>query len=281
MKKYNETSYKISELITKEYSTSFYSASVLFDKEIRKDIFNIYGFVRFADEIVDTFHNYDKAKLLKKFGLDYLEAYQSRISLNPILHSFQKTVRKYNIPQDYIAAFLKSMKDDLNKTNYSNKQEINDYIYGSADVVGLMCLKVFCNGNEVLFNELKFSAVKLGSAFQKVNFLRDLKDDMQNLGRYYFPEIQNNSFDENVKKIIVQDIESDFKIALTGIRKLPKNSKLAVYTAFVYYSGLLQKIKNTDAKKIINQRIRISNFTKFWLILNAIVRNKLNLYKFY
>lgn len=274
MIKYKNTTYKISEIVTKQYSTSFYAASRLFDKEIRSHIFNIYGFVRFADEIVDSFHNFDKEKLFAKFESDYTDAINTGISLNPILNAFQDTVKKFDIPQEYVQAFLSSMKFDLYKTTYSNKQEIDNYIYGSADVVGLMCLKVFCNGNEVLFNELKLNALKLGSAFQKVNFLRDLKNDTENLGRFYFPEILNQTFDENTKKTIIQDIENDFKIALAGIKKLPKNSELAVYIAFLYYSGLLKKIKNTKAKKIISQRIRISNFLKFSLLIKAIIKYK-------
>ncbi len=277
MIKYNRIAYKISKIVTKEYSTSFYTASNLFPKEIKKHIFNIYGFVRLADEIVDTFHNFDKEKLLAKFENDYLEAVQNGISINPVLHAFQNTVKIFEIPQEYIQAFLKSMKYDLNITTYKNRQEIDDYIFGSADMVGLMCLKVFCNGNQKLFDELKFPAVKLGSAFQKVNFLRDLKNDTENLGRQYFPELINNKLDENIKNIIIQDIENDFAIASQGIKKLPKNSQLAVFTAFLYYLQLLKKIKKTKAQKIIGQRIRISNFTKAVLVLKAFIKYKLNI----
>ncbi len=277
MQKYKFTTYKISELVTKEYSTSFYSASNLFHNDIKNHIFNIYGFVRFADEIVDTFHDYDKEKLLLKFEEDYYHAFECGISLNPILNSFQDTVKKYKISNEYVQAFLNSMKTDLNKTTFDNQQEINEYIYGSADVVGLMCLKVFCNGNDKLYDEIKFSAIKLGSAFQKVNFLRDLKNDTESLGRQYFPELVGKTFDENIKNKIIADIENDFKIALEGIKKLPDNSRLAVFTAFLYYSELLSKIKKTKAHKIMNQRIRITNFKKLLLLIKAFVKYKLNL----
>lgn len=276
MIKYNFTTYKISELVAKEYSTSFYTASNLFHKDIKHDIFNIYGFVRFADEIVDSFHDYDKEKLLLKFENDYYEAIQSGISLNPILNSFQDTVRKYNIPKEYVQSFLNSMKTDLSKTTFYNQQEIDNYIYGSADVVGLMCLKVFCKGNETLFDEIKISAIKLGSAFQKVNFLRDLKNDTESLGRQYFPELVNKTFDEIIKKKIVLDIENDFKIALVGIRKLPNSSRLATLTAYIYYSELLKKINKTKAQKIITERIRVSNGKKFLLLIKAFAKYKLN-----
>ncbi len=277
MQKYKSTTYEISELVTKEYSTSFYTASNLFDKEIKNHIFNIYGFVRFADEIVDTFHDYDKEKLLLKFEDDYYHAFESGISLNPILHSFQDTVKKYNISNEHVQAFLNSMKTDLNKTTFDNQQEINEYIYGSADVVGFMCLKVFCNGDETLYNETKPSAIKLGSAFQKVNFLRDLKNDIESLGRQYFPELVGKEFDENIKSKIIADIENDFNIALQGLKKLPNNSRLAVYTAYLYYTELLRKIKKTKAQKIMNQRIRVTNFKKLLLLIKAFMKYKLNL----
>jgi 15-cis-phytoene synthase len=277
MKKFKNTTYRISKLVTKQYSTSFFSASKLFDREIRSHIFNIYGFVRFADEIVDTFHAYDKEKLLTKFEDDLYEALESAISLNPILHAFQDTANTFNIPHDYMRAFLKSMRFDLNKTHYINRQEFESYIYGSAEVVGLMCLKIFCNEKEALFDELKFSAVKLGSAFQKVNFLRDLKNDIENLGRSYFPESADKPFDDDIKKSIVQDIEKDFETAAEGIKKLPKNSKLAVYTAFLYYTALLKKIKKTKADIIVSKRIRVSDFRKVFLMVEAYTKYKLKL----
>ena len=272
-----DTSYKISKLITKNYSTSFYLSTCLLDKKNQDAIFSIYGFVRFADEIVDTFHEYDKKLLLDKFEQDYYESINLGISLNPVLNSFQNTVKKYKIEDTHIQSFLKSMKYDLTIKDYKNQSEIDNYIYGSADVVGLMCLRVFCDGNLQLYDELEFFAKKLGSAFQKVNFLRDLKSDIENLNRNYFPNIKNNKFDENNKKEIIEDIENDFKTALIGIKKLPKKSKLAVLIAFYYYKNLLHKIKNTSAKKIIKTRIRISNFKKFLLLLKAIINYKLNL----
>jgi len=270
MQFYNLTTYKISELITKQYSTSFFSATSLLDNSIKKHIFNIYGFVRFADEIVDTFHDFDKKYLLEKFEKDYYEAINIGISLNPVLHAFQLTVKQFDIPDEYIREFLDSMKLDLEKKLYNTKSEIEKYIYGSADVVGLMCLKVFCNSNNNLFEQLKLMAIKLGSAFQKVNFLRDLKNDIENLDRNYFSELGNNKFNENTKNIIIKDIENDFNIAFQGIKLLPSNSKLAVLVAYNYYLELLKKIKNTPAQKIISQRIRVSNSKKFLLVLKSV-----------
>lgn len=277
IKKFFSTSFQISKLVTKAYSTSFYTSSLLFEKKIRKHIFSIYGFVRFADEIVDTFHNYDKEKLLDAFELDFYKAYNYGISLNPILNSFQQTVREYNIPLEYIDAFLASMKADLVKNKCEDKDELDKYIYGSAEVVGLMCLKVFCNNNNELFESLKSSAIKLGAAFQKVNFLRDLKNDTQYLGRYYYPQLINSQLNENIKNEIIEDIEKDFNEALIGIKRLPSNSKLAVYTAYLYYRVLLRKIKKTKAHIIMKKRIRVSNFTKTLLIIRAILLNKLNI----
>jgi phytoene/squalene synthetase len=269
MKLFEQTSFNISEQVTKSYSTSFYSATRFFDAESRQAIFSIYGFVRFADEIVDTFHQYDKATLLQKFENDYYDAIKQGISLNPVLHSFQITVKKYCITDDLVQAFLRSMKYDLEKTEYTNRAEIDDYIFGSADVVGLMCLKVFCNGNDCQFQELKHAAMKLGSAFQKVNFLRDLKNDVENLGRSYFPNLGKNSFDEHTKNLIIQEIQNDFDDAYKGIQQLPKNAKLPVLIAYTYYLELLHKIKQTPAERIMTDRIRVSNFQKTLLIGNA------------
>jgi len=277
MKLFLKTSYNISQIITKNYSTSFYITISLLDNETKKAIFSIYGFVRFADEIVDTFHQFDKKKLLQQFENDYYNAIQQEISLNPVLNSFQKTVKKYNIDDKHVQAFLSSMKNDLLIKDYSTKNEVDSYIYGSADVVGLMCLKVFCNGNSALYNELEFSAQKLGSAFQKVNFLRDLKNDIENLDRNYFPNVKKSNFDEKNKREIINDIENDFKMALSGIKKLPNKSKLAVLIAYYYYKNLLKKIRKTPAEKIIKSRIRISNFIKIILLLKAIIKYKLNL----
>jgi len=277
MKLYNSTSVNVSRLVTKNYSTSFSIATSLFEKEMRDAIYSIYGFVRFADEIVDTFHDFDKKYLLEKFESDYYDAVKQGISLNPILQSFQQTVKKYNISDEHIQAFLTSMKQDLVKNDYKEKTEAIEYIYGSADVVGLMCLKVFCNGDDKLYHELEFPARKLGSAFQKVNFLRDLKNDIEILDRRYFPEIQQDKFDEKSKLVVIQDIETDFNAAFVGIKKLPKRSKLAVLIAYYYYMSLLKKIKNLQADRILKSRISISDFKKMILLLKAMIIYKLRL----
>jgi len=266
---FNETAYRVSEQVTKDFSTSFYFSARLFDQEIRKSIFSIYGFVRFADEIVDSFHDYDKTQLLAKFESDYDDAVKDGISLNPVLHSFHLTVKKFNIPDGYIRAFLQSMRYDLQRKSYDTHEEMSRYIYGSADVVGLMCLKVFCNGNDALFAELEHPAMKLGSAFQKVNFLRDLRNDMENLDRYYFPEVNKQNFDERKKQEIIDDIESDFRAAYEGIKRLPGRSRIAVLVAYYYYLSLLKKIKRTPASLVIMKRIRISNAIKLFLLLKV------------
>lgn len=274
---FDEVSYKCSMLVTKSYSTSFSLAVKMLSPNIREAIYSIYGFVRFADEIVDSFHDFDKENLINDFEIEYYKAQKSGISLNPILNSFQQTVTKYNIQDDLVQAFLKSMKLDLIKSDYNNKQEYEDYIYGSADVVGLMCLKVFVSGNEHKYNELKSEAMRLGSAFQKVNFLRDLKDDNLVLNRNYFPGINFNTFDEESKLLIINEIEEDFAIAYQGILKLPLEAKFGVYTAFVYYKKLLLKLKNTPCHKIGSQRIRVSNYTKARLLAKSFVSYKLKL----
>jgi phytoene/squalene synthetase len=277
MQLYQETAYKISKIVTINYSTSFSLATRLFDKEMRKAIYSIYGFVRFADEIVDSFHGYNKRYLLEKFESDYYDAINQGISLNPVLNSFLLTVNKYQIPDEYIKAFLKSMKFDLYKNDYKSKAEADEYIYGSADVVGLMCLKVFCNGNDKLYKELEYPAMKLGSAFQKVNFLRDIKNDLEILDRHYFPEICTTMLNNDSKSTIINDIENDFNIAFQGIRKLPGRSKLAVLIAYYYYRILLNKIRHKTAGKILETRIRISNRKKMILLLKAMLVYKLNL----
>jgi len=269
MQLYNNTSSDISRLVTRNYSTSFYTASSLLAKDIREAIFSIYGFVRFSDEIVDTFHEYNKKNLIEKFEKDYYDAVKDGISLNPILNSFQETVQKYGIPDEYVQAFLASMKNDLEKKDYESRSEMNEYIYGSADVVGLMCLKVFCNGDDRLFNELEKPAMRLGSAFQKVNFLRDLKNDIERLDRSYFPDVEDNQFTEEAKGKIVKDIEDDFRQALDGIKRLPSSSRLAVAVAFHYYRTLLKKIRSTSASGIKSRRIRISNFRKILLLVKT------------
>ena len=269
--------FRISKLVTRSYSTSFSIAISFLNREIRNAIYSIYGFVRFSDEIVDTFHEYDKKELLRKFENDYYEALRDGISLNPILNSFQCIVKKYNIPDELIQAFLKSMKADLIKNGTYNKPEIDEYIYGSAEVVGLMCLKVFVGGDEILYSELKSPAMKLGSAFQKVNFLRDLKNDVENLNRSYFPEFDINTFNDTVQNNIIKDIENDFSSSLPGIKKLPKNAKLPVLIAYFYYLNLLHKIRKTRSDKLINTRIRVSDFKKVFLLIKAYLTVKLNI----
>ena len=274
---FDTVSYKCSKLVTKNYSTSFSLAVKMLSPSIRDAIYSIYGFVRFADEIVDSFHQYDKEVLLEDFEKEYYKAIEMGISLNPILNSFQHTVKQYDITDDLIQAFLKSMKQDLIKSNYNTQNEYEDYIYGSANVVGLMCLKVFVKGNNLKYEQLKEEAMRLGSAFQKVNFLRDLKDDNLVLNRNYFPGVNLNSFDENAKTIIINDIEEDFRIAYQGIIKLPIEAKFGVYTAFIYYKKLLKKLQNTPYYEIGNSRIRVSNYTKAGLLAQSFVTYKLKL----
>jgi len=274
---YNQTSTQISILITKKYSTSFFWATCMLQDEIQNAITSIYGFVRLADEIVDSFHDYDKKYLLDKFEKDYYEGLQYGISMNPVLHSFQLTVKKYNIPNEYVQSFLKSMRADLKQKDYKDKTDIDEYIYGSADVVGLMCLTVFCKGDKKYFHELEIPAMKLGSAFQKVNFLRDLKHDIDQLDRNYFPEIEKNDFNEVLKKQVIYQINTDFDLAFEGIKRLPKEAKLAVLLAYYYYKELLYKIDHTPAGKIMESRIRISNGKKIALLVKSIVLTKFNL----
>jgi phytoene/squalene synthetase len=274
---FDKVSNDCSKLVIKRYSTSFYFSSNLLSKTIRQDIFNIYGFVRLADEIVDTFHGYPKKELLEDFEIELWRSIDNKISLNPILNSFQDTVNKYSIPHELINSFLDSMKMDLEKKEYNTIEEYKKYIYGSADVVGLMCLKVFVNGSEDGYTRLSPFAISLGSAFQKVNFLRDLKDDAKILNRVYFPNIDMNNFNEKSKKEIILEIEKDFINALRGIVKLPKNSKFAVYIAYRYYSKLLKKLKRTSSENIVKKRIRIHNFQKFIVIARSYVKYQLNL----
>ena len=274
---FDTVSFKCSKLVTKNYSTSFSLAVHMLAPSIRDAIYSVYGFVRFADEIVDSFHDYEKEYLIEDFEKEYYKAMQLGISLNPILNSFQHTVKQYNITDDLVQAFLKSMKLDLIKSTYNSQAEYEDYIYGSADVVGLMCLKVFVKGNNQKYEQLKNEAMRLGSAFQKVNFLRDLKDDNLVLNRNYFPGVDLNSFDENAKTAIINEIEEDFKVAYQGIVKLPMEAKFGVYTAFIYYKKLLKKLKNTPCSEIGNSRIRVSNYTKAGLLAQSFVTYKLKL----
>ena len=277
VKLYDYVAFKTSKLVTRTYSTSFSIAVSFLAGHVQEAIYSIYGFVRFADEIVDSFDQFDKEKLLEKFELDYYEAYKSGISMNPILHSFQTIVKRYQIPNELIQAFLKSMKADLYKTKYNNQSEISEYIYGSADVVGLMCLKVFTDSDDLLYEKLKLPAKKLGSAFQKVNFLRDLRSDIEFLNRQYFPEMGDGSFDDHVKAEIIKDVEVDFTAARKGIPNLPENAKLAVLIAFYYYKQLLNKIRYLRANDLMTSRIRISGTRKMALLIKALVVYKLKL----
>ena len=274
---FDTVSFACSEKVTKTYSTSFSSAVKMLAPSIRQDIYNIYGFVRFADEIVDSFHNYNKEVLFEKFEIELADAINDKISLNPILNSFQHTVHRYKINRELINAFMKSMKLDLVKQEYKTTEEYHEYIYGSADVVGLMCLMVFVNGDEKKYNDLKDSAMKLGSAFQKVNFLRDLKADFEGLNRTYFPNTDLSKLTESSKKEIIDDIEADFKLAYEGILRLPIEAKFGVYTAYRYYKRLLNRLKATPSIEIKNTRIRVPNYQKAELLARCYVKYRLNL----
>lgn len=274
---FDEVSYSCSENVTKTYSTSFSLATRLLSKNIRKDIYNIYGFVRFADEIVDSFHDYNKTELFNDFSIDLEKALHNKIHLNPILNSFQHTFHKYSIDKNLVDSFMKSMRMDLTKKKYSTVEEYKEYIYGSADVVGLMCLKVFVQGNANMYKKLKNSAMKLGSAFQKVNFLRDLKADKEDLNRTYFPNTKFEKLSESEKNEIINDIESDFNEGLEGIKELPLDAKFGVFMAYRYYNQLLKKLKKTPATEIINKRIRVPNLKKLELLTRSYVKYQLNL----
>lgn len=273
---FDKVSYQASKITTKTYSTSFSLGILALHKSIRKPIYNIYGFVRFADEIVDSFHNYDKSKLFNKYKQDAFLAIEDKISLNPILNSFQETVNAYNIDLSLINNFLDSMEMDLSEKIY-NEENYNNYIYGSAEVVGLMCLKVFVNGNETLYNKLRPSASSLGSAFQKVNFLRDANTDYSLLGRTYFPDVQMNNFSQADKLKIEKDIEIDFKDALVGIKMLPRFSRGGVYLSYLYYYHLFRRIKAVPSSKVLEERIRIPSIEKIFLMLKSILKNELNI----
>lgn len=272
---YHETCFECSKVITNKYSTSFSFGIKAFSKKLRYPIYAIYGFVRYADEIVDTFHDQDKNTLITRFRADTYLAIKEGISLNPVLHSFQRVVNKYHVDLELIDAFLKSMEMDLDQTSYTDDR-YKEYIYGSAEVVGLMCLRVFCDGDKVLYSQLLPQAKSLGSAFQKINFLRDIKSDFEERGRTYFPEVDFAHFTENDKVEIEKDIKIDFDDALEGIKNLPETAKLGVYIAYLYYLELFKKIKNTSSKTIANKRIRVSNGYKIVLMAQAMIKNKLN-----
>lgn len=277
MKKlFDELSYAVSEATTKKYSTSFSLGILALKPSIRPAIYAIYGYVRLADEIVDSFHDYNKQVLLERFRIYTLEALDEGISLNPLLNSFQETVNNYNIDRSLIDKFLHSMEMDLKSVDYDSEL-YQEYILGSAEVVGLMCLQVFVEGNKAMFESLKPYAMKLGSAFQKVNFLRDFKNDFQILGRTYFPNIEMGVFSDRIKSQIEMEIENEFKEALIGIKKLPNTSKFGVYLAYKYYWSLFIKIKNTPAEKIMDQRMRITNTHKLSLAMSSYMEYKMAL----
>ncbi len=274
MKLFRETCFECSRLITQRYSTSFSMGIRAFDPKFRAPIYGIYGFVRFADEIVDTFHGFPKKELLDRFTADTYRAIEERISLNPVLHSFQNVVHEYGIEHELIAAFLHSMEMDLEQNEHS-KQTYDDYIFGSAEVVGLMCLRVFTEKNEEKFQVLKDPARRLGAAFQKINFLRDLKADHDELGRVYFPGVDFKNFDARQKAEIEADIKADFDTGLEGIRNLPNGARFGVYLAYVYYQNLFLKIRNSPATLVAKKRIRVSDKRKVYLLFSSAVKNQL------
>jgi 15-cis-phytoene synthase len=266
---------KSSKMTTVAYSTSFSMGIRFFSKRFHDPIYAIYGFVRFADEIVDTFHDYDKKKLLENFKRDTYTAIQDKISLNPILNNFQWAVNKYKIEKELIDTFLRSMEMDLHKEEY-DRQGYEEYILGSAEVVGLMCLRVFCEGDEEKYRELKPSAMRLGAAFQKINFLRDLSHDYHGLGRSYFPGIEITAFDQQTKEKIEQEIEADFKAGLEGIRILPDGARFGVYVAYVYFYSLFKKIRKYPAERLLRERVRIPNNKKYALLVSSYLEEKFN-----
>jgi len=274
---FHEVSQQCSKSTTERYSTSFSSAIRLLHADLRQPIYNIYGFVRFADEIVDTFHEHKKDVLLAEFKTDTYAAIQDGISLNPILHSFQLTVNKYNIDPALIEAFFRSMEMDLDRKNY-NEYGYAEYIYGSAEVVGLMCLFVFLEGDKNEYERLKPFAQALGAAFQKVNFLRDVKADYALLDRTYFPGVDFSNFTDKQKSEIEADIQKDFETAYKGILMLPNKAKFGVYVAFKYYLSLFRKIKRMKPSRILNERVRIPNYHKMMILLRAGVRTQLNFF---
>lgn len=273
---FHTASESCSRLVTKKYSTSFSSAIRLLHRDLRTPVFNIYGFVRFADEIVDSFHDHDKDFLLAEFKKETFDAIARGISLNPILNSFQRTVNEYNIDHKLIEAFFHSMEMDLSRLSY-DEEGYKEYIYGSAEVVGLMCLYVFCDGKKEMYDKLEASARSLGAAFQKVNFLRDVKADYNGLSRIYFPGCDFNNFTGECKQQIEEDIQMDFRDAYAGIRQLPFKARFGVYVAYKYYLSLFKKIKRLEPARILQSRIRIPNYYKAMIILRASLKNQLRL----
>jgi len=275
MQVYDQTAFECSKVITQRYSTSFTLGIKTLDKEFHPLIYAIYGFVRYADEIVDTFHDFDKKSLLERFSADTYRAIEEKISLNPVLHSFQLVVNEYKIEHELIDAFLRSMEMDLHDTVY-DQNEYEKYIYGSAEVVGLMCLRVFCEGDEAQYQSLRESAQRLGAAFQKVNFLRDLKSDYQDRGRIYFPGVDFSVFNGDAKAAIEADIQADFDAAYEGIKRLPAGAKWGVYLAYVYYKTLFKKIKQLPASRVMQERIRVPDPQKLALWVQTYCKHKLN-----
>ncbi|WP_347156466.1 phytoene/squalene synthase family protein [Pontibacter chitinilyticus] len=275
MELYRETCHKCSKVITQAYSTSFTLGIKTLHKKFHEPIYAIYGFVRCADEIVDTFHDYDKRKLLADYKKQAFEAIENGISLNPVLHAFQVVVKDYGIDWSYIEAFLKSMEMDLEDHVYDSSL-YNEYIYGSAEVVGLMCLKVFCEGDEAMFERLRRPACSLGAAFQKVNFLRDMRSDYTDRGRVYFPKVEYGSFNNSSKAAIEADIRNDFEEAYVGIMALPRSARMGVYLAYVYYLKLFRKIQNLPATHILNERVRVPDKAKLAILLGSYLRYRLN-----
>ena len=273
--RFDRLSAECSKITTRRYSTSFSLGIYFLDRRLHDPIYSIYGFVRLADEIVDSFHDYNKPYLLEKFKLDCFEAIEQGISLNPVLNSFQRVVRQYDIDHQLIHLFLRSMEMDLEESHYTTKK-YEEYVLGSAQVVGLMCLRVFADGNEEIYKHLEIPAMKLGSAFQKVNFLRDTQADYSQLNRIYFPGVNISSFTDAEKRHIEADIENEFAEALKGIRQLPASSRVGVYLAYTYYRKLFNKIRQSTAKEILSERFRISNGQKFLLMFDSLIRDKIN-----
>lgn len=275
-KLFEETTFECSKVITNYYSTSFSMGIKTLDKKFHKPVYGIYGFVRYADEIVDTFHQHDKEALLGKFKNETYHAIENKISFNPVLHAFQSVVHQYKIENELVDAFLHSMEMDLYFNTYDHNN-YEKYIYGSAEVVGLMCLKVFCEGNDQLYHDLKEPARRLGAAFQKVNFLRDIKDDYAERGRIYFPYLDIEQVSANYLEKIINNIQEDFDEAFKGIKRLPKGSLLGVYLAYIYYLNLFNKIKKASLPVLLSQRIRIPNFNKYMLLMKSYFAYRFNL----
>ncbi|MBP6663886.1 MAG: phytoene/squalene synthase family protein [Chitinophagales bacterium] len=274
---YDSVSYQCSAITTQRYSTSFSLGIRLIEKSLQPHIYALYGFVRFADEIVDTFHDFDKQTLLNRFVADTYLALDEKISLNPILNSFQQTVREFKIDVELINTFIRSMQMDLNPQQY-DQANYEQYILGSAEVVGLMCLKIFVNGNEETYQQLKPSAMRLGAVFQKVNFLRDLQFDVKELNRSYFPDLTADNLSQERMSLIFQEIDTDFDEAYKGIVQLPSSSRFGVYLAYRYYRKLFNKIKHTSTTQLLSQRIRIPDFEKYFILLRSYLRHQLNMY---